>query len=139
MAVGDYHTLSPGYDVALAYRWSSGTWSSPIYPLNPTGSTSDGVGVDSCPSAACVAVNRNRNSAYEHETLAESVTATNVWSTQLLVDYLYPTFGLLDSPPSPSGAKASHFEGVSCTGEACMAVGDYTTASGVEGLAERNW
>jgi hypothetical protein len=231
MAVGDYHTLSPGYDVALAYRWSSGTWSSPIYPRNPTGSTSDGVGVDSCPSTACVAVNRNRNSAYEYETLAESVTASNLWSIQstpslapatysafygvscvtsvaecaavgatnksgkeqalvewlttsppwvlgfsayptgaqssvlgsvsciaaevcmavgddvsssgeeqVMVDYIYPTFALLDSPSSLSGAKASHFEGVSCTGEACMAVGDYTTTLGVvKGLAERNW
>lgn len=230
LAVGDYHTLSPGYDVALAYRWSSGTWSSPIYPLNPTGSTSDGVGVDSCPSAACVAVNRNRNSAYEYETLAESVTASNVWSMQatpsltpatnsafygvscpssvagcaavgmtnksgkeqalvewlttsppwvlgfseyptgaqrsylgsvscmgaevcmavggdvsssgkeqLLVDQLYPTFALQDNPASPSGATASHLEGVSCTGEACMTVGDYTTATGVKGFAESNW
>lgn len=231
MAVGDYHTLSPGYDVALAYRWSGGTWSSPLYPLNPTGSTSDGVGVDSCPSAACVAVNRNRNSAYEHETLAESVTAANVWSMQstpslapatysafygvacpksvaecvavgttnqsgkeqalaerlttsppwvlgfsayptgalssvlgsvsciagpevcmavgsdvsssgveqVMVDYLYPTFAVLAGPIIPSGASASHFQGVSCNGEACMAVGAYTTTSGVQGLAERDW
>ena len=231
MAVGNYHTISPGYDVGLAYRWSGGTWSSPLYPLNPTGSTSDSVGVDSCPSAACVAVNANRNSSYEIETLAESVTASNVWSLQstpslapatyselygdacpatvtecvavgttnksgkkqalvenlttsppwalgaseyptgaqssvlgsvscisgvsvcmavgedvssggveeAMAEYLYPTFALLDAPIFPSGASASHFEGVSCTGEACMAVGHYA-ASGVNyGLAERNY
>lgn len=231
MAVGDYHLNSTGYDAALAYRWSAGTWSSPLYPLDPFRSTSAGVGLDSCPSAACVAVNRTRNSAYEYETLAESVTASNVWSIQStpslapatysalygiacpasvaecvadgttnksgkeqalverlttsspwalgastyptgaqssvlgtisciagvevcvavgddvssggveepLVDYLYPTFAVLSSPVIPSGASASHFEGVSCTGEACMAVGDYKTTSGVVGLTERNW
>jgi len=231
MAVGDYHLNSTGYDTGVAYRWSAGTWSSPLYPLDPFRSTSAGVGLDSCPSAACVAVNRTRNSAYEYETLAESVTASNVWSIQstpslapatysalygvacpksveecvadgttnksgkeqalverlapsspwalgvstyptgaqsstlgtisciagvevcvavgddvssggveeVMVDYLYPTFATLAAPIVPSGASASHFEGISCTGEACMTVGDYTAAGVVKGLSERNW
>jgi hypothetical protein len=125
LAVGNYHTISPGYDVGLAYRWSGGTWGSALYPLTPTGSTSDAVGVDSCPTAACVAVNANRNSANEIETLAESVTSLNVWSMQ--------------SAPSLSPATYSELYGDACPTSVaeCVAVGTTNQSGKKQALVER--
>lgn len=113
MAVGDFHQDWNGYDVGLAYRWSAGTWSSPLYPLDPFRSISSGVGVDSCPSAACIAVNRSENPAHESETLAESVTASNVWGFQ--------------AAPSLAPATYSALYGLACRASVEECVADGTT------------
>jgi hypothetical protein len=58
---------------------------------------------------------------------------------EAMAEYLYSTFATLDTPIIPPGASSSRFEGVSCTNEACMAVGHYASSGVNYGLAERNY
>ena len=113
-----------GLTSTLAERWSSGAWSVQATP-SPSGSqTSIALGV-ACPSTSiCTAVGYSVNSAGVTVTLAER------WSGSAWV---------LQSTPSPAGARGSWLYAPACSSTSlCTAVGYSVSGSGLRlTLAER--
>jgi hypothetical protein len=102
-------------NVPLAERWNGTAWSAQE-PPSPTGAKEANLKGVSCTSAtACTAAGYFVNSAGKVVPLAESWNGT-AWSVQ--------------EPPSPTGAKSSALNGVSCTSAtACTAVGVFENSS----------
>jgi hypothetical protein len=120
-AVGYYGKSSGGY-LTLAARWNGSSWAIQATP-NPSGAMGSRFSGVSCTSAtACTAVGTYINSGGITMTLVERWNGTS-WAIQ--------------ATPTPSGAKASVFSGVSCvSATACTAAG-YYIAGAVLTLAER--
>src|SRR5205823_1950880 len=103
---------------------SSGTWSvepTPNPPITESGQLS---GVACLSNAACVAAGSYTTASRQQHTLATPWNGS-AWALQ--------------SPPAPSGARASQASAVSCPSTSlCTAVGSYVNGSGVTlTLAER--
>jgi hypothetical protein len=116
-------TAVGGYDsLALAEAWNGTSWSIQK-AVNLSGAASSYLDGVSCTSAdACTGVGSYEDSYDVGLTLAEAWNGTS-WSVQ--------------RTRNPSGALESGLSGVSCTApDACTAVGDYESRSGVETLAE---
>jgi len=108
--------------VPLAERWNGTAWSIQESP-SPTGATQSVLeGVSCTSSTACTATGYFINSSEKIVPLAESWNGT-AWSVQ--------------EPPSPTGAKASYLDHVSCiSSTACIATGDfYNSADKIMPLA----
>jgi hypothetical protein len=88
-------------------------------PVNPAGGNTVSLKRTSCKSAtSCIGVGAYKNGSGVTVALAESWSGVE-WTQQ--------------TAPSPSGAKESELEGVSCTSEgACTAVGYYLSSAGVQ-------
>ncbi len=123
-AVG-YHTGSSEPAVPLAERWNGTEWKIQTTP-SPEGAKASQLKAVSCTSStACTATGYYQNSAGVKVTLAESWNGTE-WKIQ--------------STPNPEGAKASEFEGVSCSSStACVAVGNYQSSAGVDLPLSETW
>jgi hypothetical protein len=123
-AVGLYYDSS-GASVMLAERWNGTAWAIQKTP-SPSGTVnSDLLGV-SCTSAwACTATGDYGTSTGAGGALAERWNGT-AWAIQKI--------------PSPSGAKGSYLDGVSCTSAwACTATGDYGTSTGTQMTLAERW
>jgi hypothetical protein len=117
VAVGQY-TNSSGVQVTLAEHWNGASWSIQATP-NPAGATASRLaGGVSCTSAnSCTAVGNYINSSGTTVTLAERWNGSS-WTTQ--------------TTPNPAGATNSILTGVSCAGDPCTAVGQYTNSIGTK-------
>jgi hypothetical protein len=113
---------SSGQDT-LVERWNGTAWKIQPTP-NPTGSTGASMqGVSCTAGGACTAVGSYDNALNERFTLAERWNGTQ-WRIQ--------------STPNPTGSTSAELRGVSCTANACIAVGSYRDAAGdTLTLAER--
>jgi hypothetical protein len=124
VAVG-YSVNAAGTDVTLAEAWNGTSWQvqAPIIPTAAQASSLSGV---SCASkGACTAVGDYTNAAGIRVTLVEAWNGTS-WQVQ--------------ATPNPLGAQASSLSSVSCTStSACIAVGDYTNAAGIQVTLAEAW
>ena len=120
-AVGSYNKSSGGY-LTLAARWNGSSWAIQATP-NPSGAQGSILKGVSCTSAtACTAAGYYTNGVGTTVTLVERWNGAS-WAIQ--------------ATPTPSGAAASVFSGVSCaSATACIAAG-YYISGGVLTLAER--
>jgi hypothetical protein len=115
---------SSGTWVTLGERWNGTEWVLQSTP-NPSGAKESFlVGVSCSTAAACVGAGSYKNSSGISTLLVEAWNGTE-W--------------VIQTTPSPSGAKESRLRDVSCSSStACTAVGNYTNSSGtVVTLAER--
>ncbi|MGH2854256.1 MAG: hypothetical protein ACRDLF_08715 [Solirubrobacteraceae bacterium] len=114
IAVG-YFVTSSAITMPLAEQWNGTTWSSQEPPA-PTGNKESYLNGVSCTSSTeCIAVGSFVNSSNTEVPLAEKWNGTS-WSSQ--------------EPPTPTGAKSSPLDGVSCTSSTeCTAVGLFLNGS----------
>jgi hypothetical protein len=124
MAFGAYANNS-GTQVPLVEMWNGSTWSVQE-PPSPTGAKAANVRGGSCISSTeCIAVGEYENSSGKKLPLAEAWNGTS-WSIQ--------------EPPSPTGAKASHLNKVSCISSTeCLAVGELENSSGSDVAFTEKW
>jgi hypothetical protein len=120
-AAGAY-VNSAGKAVTLAERWNGTEWSIQTTP-NPEGAKESRLNGVSCSSSnLCTAAGEYQNSAGKGVTLVERWNGTE-WSIQ--------------TTPNPGGSFNT-LAGVSCASSTeCLAVGEYSTATGEFGLVER--
>ena len=112
-----YSVDSAGNDVALAQKWTGGSWTITPTP-GPSGASFVELDGLSCHSKTdCTAVGQAAGSGGVTTTLAEGWNGSS-WKVQ--------------STPNPGGATNGAFEAVSCTSPtSCAAVGYFVNGSGV--------
>ncbi|MGA9314544.1 MAG: hypothetical protein WBV77_07945 [Solirubrobacteraceae bacterium] len=124
-AVGAYIS-SAGVYTTLAENWNGTSWSIKETP-NPTGAKISQLLDVSCTSSnACTAVGEYENSAGTAFLAQAEIWNGETWSLQ--------------EPPSPTGARDTWPEGVSCTSASmCTAVGFYEPGTGGKATLAEGW